>query len=147
MPNKISERVNFTTGLAWEPLRGYARAVKVGDHLFVSGTTSVNEKGDVVGVGDAYLQTKMIIQHIRDVLKEAGFQMNEVVRTRMFVTDISLWKQYAQAHREAFESIRPASSIVEVSALIDPRMLVELEVEAIKGAVVTDTQSIKIGAK
>ncbi|MCB0352236.1 MAG: hypothetical protein KDD64_01890 [Bdellovibrionales bacterium] len=127
------ERTNFYSGLASEPLRGFARAVRVQDNLFISGTTAVNEKGDVVGIGDPYLQTKFVIQNVRNILREAEFRMQDVVRTRLFVTDLTNWKFFARAHREAFEKIRPASSIVQVQRLSDVRFLVEMEVDAIRG--------------
>jgi len=127
-------RINFASGSLWEPLRGYSRAVKVGDSLFISGTTATDSGGDVVGVGDAYEQTKYIIRTINHILKEAGFKPSDLVRTRLYVTDMSKWKDYARAHREAYEKIRPASSIVQVTKLVDPRLMIEMEAEAVLGA-------------
>ncbi len=131
MSEEINNRINFASGLSWEPLRGYSRAVQVGKTLYVSGMTSVNEKADVIGPDNPYLQTKYALENLRYVLKRAGFQMHHVVRTKLSVTDMSRWKDYAHAHREIFDNIRPASSIVEVTALIDPRMMVEIEAEAV----------------
>lgn len=126
-------RVNIASGSAWEPLRGYSRAVRVGDHLYISGTTATDEKGDVVASGDPYLQTKYVIGFIKNILIHQGFKLSDVVRTRMYVTNLNHWEDYARAHREAFEIIRPASSIVQVSRLTDPRLLVEMEADAILG--------------
>ena len=130
---KDSVRCNIASGSHWEPLRGYSRAVKVGDSVYISGTTSVDEKGEVVAVGDAYEQTRFIIQKVRDILALAGLELSDVVRTRLFVTNMAKWDEYARAHREAFENIRPASSIVQVSKLVDPRLTIEMEVEAVGG--------------
>lgn len=127
------ERHNIASGSIWEPLRGYSRAVKAGNHLFISGTTAVDGRGEVVAAGDAYEQTKFVIQKIRDILALAGFEMTDVVRTRLFVTNMAKWEDYAKAHREAFESVRPASSIVQVTKLVDPRLTIEMEVDAILG--------------
>lgn len=137
-----NERINIASGSPWEPLRGYSRAVRVGDHLYVSGTTAMNSEGEVIGQGDAYEQTRYIIKVIRDVLATQGFALNDVVRTRLFVTNISKWEEYARGHSEAFDSIRPASSIVQVTRLVDPRLLLEMEVEAVLGCKLL--RSIKI---
>ncbi len=131
MPSR--NRVNFISRSPFEPLRGYSRAVQVGDLLVVSGTTALTEDGQVVGVGNPYEQTKFVISRIRAVLQAAGFEMHHVVRTRLFVTQIANWDAYAQAHREAFEAIRPASSIVQVARLVDARLLIEMEVDAMRG--------------
>ena len=136
------DRLNIASGTPWEPLRGYSRAVVIGDRLFISGSTAVTEKGDVVAANDPYEQTRYIIGLIRKVLSAAEFKMSDVVRTRMFVTNLSRWDDYARAHREAFENIRPASSIVQVTRLTDPRLLVEMEVDAIRGC--TAVHDIKI---
>ena len=128
-----NERINIASGSPWEPLRGYSRAVRVGSHLYVSGTTAMNAQGDIVGQGDAYEQTRFVIRVIKEVLATQGFALNDVVRTRMFVTNISKWEEFARGHSEAFDSIRPASSIVQVTRLVDPRMLLEMEVDAILG--------------
>ena len=136
------ERINFSSKSMWEPLRGYSRAVMVGDHLFVSGTTAVDANGEVIAPGDPYKQTRFIIDRIRDVLTSAEFQMTDVVRTRLFVTNLSRWDDYARAHREAFEKIRPASSIVQVARLVDPRLVIEMEVDALKGLELGDSRSL-----
>lgn len=127
----MAERKNFSTGAKWEDIVGYSRAVRVGNQLEVSGTVATDENG-VVGEGDFYEQTKFILTKIRSVLDQAGFSMNDVVRTRMFVTDISKWEDVGRAHGEFFKTVKPATSMVEVSALIDPKYLVEIEVSAIK---------------
>jgi enamine deaminase RidA (YjgF/YER057c/UK114 family) len=137
-------RTNYSTGIPWEPLRGYSRAVRVGDTLYVSGMTAGTEKGDVVAPGDAYQQTKYILENLRYVLRKAGYQMADVVRTRLSVTDLSKWKDYARAHRQVFDGVRPASSIVEVSRLMDPRMLIELEVEAVLNCAEPETINISL---
>ena len=136
------ERLNIASGSLWEPLRGYSRAVKVGDRLFISGTTAKDPVGEVVGAGDAYAQTRYVIKIITNVLRTAGFKVSDVVRTRLFVTDMSQWKEYARAHREVFETVRPASSIVQVSKLVDPRLMIEMEAEAILGC--GTPESIKV---
>jgi enamine deaminase RidA (YjgF/YER057c/UK114 family) len=110
---------------------GYSRAVKVGNQIFVTGTTATDEEGKVVGAGDAYLQASQALRNIQAVLKRAGAGMHHVVRTRMFVTDISRWEEIGRAHAEFFRDIRPAATMVEVSRLIDPNMLVEIEVDAV----------------
>lgn len=122
-------RTNYSSGAKWEDIVGYSRAVKMGNIIEVSGTTAV-EEGVLVGKDDAYLQTKIILQKIEKVLQEAGASLENVVRTRMYVTDISRWEEVGRAHGEFFRHIKPASAMVEVSALIDPEMLVEIEVTA-----------------
>ena len=129
-----SPRKNISSGTPWEPLVGYSRAVRVGNSVFVSGTTAIDLKGEVLHAGDAYRQTKQVIEIIRKSLEDAGSRIEHVVRTRMFVTDIAQWKAYALAHREAFGSIRPANTLVEVSRLVDPRMMIEMEAEALVSA-------------
>jgi len=136
------ERTNFSTRSPWEPLRGYSRAVRVGDHLFISGTTAMGEGGIVVGAGDAYEQTKYIVTVIKKILAAANFSIEDVVRTRLFITNMAKWDEYAKAHREAFENVRPASAIVQVAKLVDPRLLIEMEVDALKG--VTFVQGLGI---
>ena len=136
-------RTNLLSRSPFEPLRGYSRAVQVGDNLFISGTTAMNAKGDVVAPGEAYEQTKHILQSIKTILASRGFSIEDVVRTRLFVTNISKWDDYARAHREVFESVRPASSMVQVVKLVDPRLVVELEVDAIKGCSNQETISIE----
>ncbi|MDH5455373.1 MAG: RidA family protein [Gammaproteobacteria bacterium] len=127
----MSKRQNISTGAPWEATVGYCRAVRVGAHVAVSGTAPVGEDGQVVGVGDAYAQAKRCIEIIEKALGEAGGSLGDVVRTRMFVTDISQWEAIGRAHGEAFGDIRPATAMVEVSRLIDPAMLVEIEADAI----------------
>jgi enamine deaminase RidA (YjgF/YER057c/UK114 family) len=109
---------------------GYSRAVKVGERIYVTGTTATNESGAIVGMGDAYAQTTQAIRNIEQALKALGASLENVVRTRMFVTDISRWEEYGQAHGEFFSVIKPCATMVEVSKLVDPEMLIEIEVEA-----------------
>lgn len=127
------KRINYSSGLPWEPLRGYSRAVRVGDSLYISGTTAIAPSGEVIGAGDPYEQTRYIIGVIRKILSVAEFQVSDVVRTRLFVTNIGRWEEYARAHSECFDNIRPASSIVQVSKLTDPRLMVEMEADAVLG--------------
>jgi enamine deaminase RidA (YjgF/YER057c/UK114 family) len=138
-----SVRTNILSRSPFEPLRGYSRAVQVGDQLFVSGTTAMNYKGEVTAPGDAYEQTKTVLSSIKTILTSRGFSMQDVVRTRLFVTNMSKWEDYARAHREVFETIRPASSMVQVVKLVDPRLVVELEVDAIRGATMQDVATIE----
>lgn len=126
-------RTNLLSRSPFEPLRGYSRAVQVGNHLYISGTTAMNSKGDVTSPGDAYEQTRSILNAVRAILTSRGFSVSDVVRTRLFVTNIAKWEDYARAHREVFEKVRPASSIVQVAKLVDPRLVVEMEIDAIKG--------------
>ena len=121
------------TGTKWEPLVGYCRAVRVGPHIAVSGSAPVDARGNLVGPGDPYLQSKRCIEIIANALAEAGSSLSDVVRTRMFVTDISQWEEIARAHQEAFADVSPATSMVEVSRLIGDGMLVEIEADAIVG--------------
>jgi len=125
------QRKNFSSGAKWEDIVGYSRAVLMGNHLEISGTVATDETG-TVGKGDFYLQTRFIIEKIEKVLKQAGFELTDVIRTRIFVTDISHWEEVGKAHGEFFSDIKPATSMVEVSALIDPDYLVEIEVTAIR---------------
>ncbi|WP_332734205.1 RidA family protein [Flavihumibacter sp.] len=124
-------RYNYSSGAPWEEIVGYSRAVKIGNIIEVTGTVSVNEHSEIVGVGDAYAQTKYIIEKIAKVLEQAGAGLKDVVRTRMFVTDISLWEEYGRAHGEFFSVIKPCTTMVEVKALIAPEYLIEIEASAI----------------
>jgi enamine deaminase RidA (YjgF/YER057c/UK114 family) len=127
------KRQNFATVSKFEPIVGYSRAVRMGDMIFVTGTTATDEHGEVVGIGDVYAQTKQTLDNIARVLGRAGASMKDVVRTRMFVTDISQWEAVGRAHAEYFRDIRPATTMVEISKLIDSRMLVEIEADAVMG--------------
>lgn len=130
----MTNRINISTGSPFEPLRGYSRAVQQGDMLFISGTTALNAMGDVVAPGEPYAQTIAILNKVRTILTSRDFAVSDVVRTRFFVTNIVKWEDYARAHSDFFEKIRPASSLVQVSKLVDPRLVVEIEVDAIRGA-------------
>jgi enamine deaminase RidA (YjgF/YER057c/UK114 family) len=124
------KRQLISSGAKWESIVGYSRAVKIGNHIWVAGTTASDENSEVVGKGDAGAQTRYILAKIERALKEGGASMNDVVRTRIFATDISQWEVIGKAHGEVFANIRPASTMVEVSKLIDPDHLVEIEVDA-----------------
>lgn len=125
------KRENFSTATKWEPIVGYSRAVKVGNQVFVTGTVATDESGNAVFAGDMYAQARQALGNIEKVLKRAGASMTDVVRTRMFVTDISRWQEVGRAHGEYFKDIRPCTTMVEVSKLISPEYLVEIEADAI----------------
>ena len=127
----MTKRLNISSGAKWEDIVGYSRAVKVRNIIEVAGTTAVDERGEIVGVNNPYEQTKYILAKIESALIEAGASMKDVVRTRMFVTDISKWEEIGKAHGEFFKEIKPAASMIEVKGLINPELLIEIEVTAI----------------
>ena len=127
----MHKRINVSSGAKWEDIVGYSRAVRIGNTVEVAGTTAVDENGEVVGLNDSYEQTKYVLAKIEKALTQAGVSMKDVVRTRIFVTDISKWEEIGRAHGEFFREIKPAASMIEVKGLISPELLVEIEVTAI----------------
>jgi enamine deaminase RidA (YjgF/YER057c/UK114 family) len=127
---QMQDRQKYSSGAKWEPIVGYSRAVRVGTRIYITGTTATGENGEIVGPGDAYAQTVQVIRNIEKALKALDAGLENIVRTRMFVTDISRWEEYGRAHGEFFREIMPATTMVEVSKLIDPDMLIEIEADA-----------------
>lgn len=126
----MTERQKISSGAKWESIVGYSRAVRVGTRIYVTGTTALDADGEIVGIGDAYAQTVQVLRNIEQALKRLGAGLEHIVRTRMFVTDISRWEEYGRAHGEFLRDVMPATTMVEVSSLIDKRMLIEIEADA-----------------
>ena len=127
----MNQKQHYFSGTKWEPMVGYSRAIRIGDQVLVTGTTATDEQGEIVGVGDAYAQTVQVIRNIEKALNALGAELKHVVRTRMFVTDIARWEEFGRAHGEFFRDIKPCATMVEVRRLIDDRMLVEIEADAV----------------
>lgn len=127
----MAEKQHYFSGTKWEPIVGYSRAIRVGNQILVTGTTATNEQGEIVGVDDAYAQTVQVIRNIEKALHALGAELKHVVRTRMFVTDIARWEEFGRAHGEFFRDVRPCATMVEVRKLIDDRMLIEIEADAV----------------
>jgi len=127
----MAEKQHYFSGTKWEPVVGYSRAIRVGNQILVTGTTATNEQGEIVGVDDAYSQTVQVIRNIEKALHALGAELKHVVRTRMFVTDIARWEEFGRAHGEFFRDVRPCATMVEVRKLIDDRMLIEIEADAV----------------
>jgi len=127
----MEQKQHYFSGAKWEPIVGYSRAIRIGNQILVTGTTATNEQGEIVGVDDAYAQTVQVIRNIEKALHALGAELKHVVRTRMFVTDIARWEEFGRAHGEFFRDVRPCATMVEVRRLIDDRMLIEIEADAV----------------